>query len=53
MPVRLGLTDAVADTETLMAAIAALLPDEARRGHQPTAEELARTYPPGPQPTDR
>ena len=49
----LGLTDAVADTETLMAAIAALLPDEARRGHQPTAAELARTYPPGTRSTDR
>ncbi|HEY5245937.1 MAG TPA: lysophospholipid acyltransferase family protein [Acidimicrobiales bacterium] len=52
-PVRLGLTDAVADTETLMAAIAALLPDEARRAHQPTAAELARTYPPGARSTDR
>jgi putative phosphoserine phosphatase/1-acylglycerol-3-phosphate O-acyltransferase len=52
-PVQLGLTDAVADTETLMAAIAALLPDGARRAHQPTAAELARTYPPGTRSTDR
>ena len=29
-----------------MAAIVDLLPDEARRRHEPTAEELARTYPP-------
>jgi len=45
--VALGLTDAVADTEAIMAAIAALLPAEARRRHEPTAEELARTFPPG------
>ncbi len=52
-PVDFGLTDAVADTEMLMASIAGLLPDEARRGCQPTPEELARTYPPGMRPTDR
>jgi putative phosphoserine phosphatase/1-acylglycerol-3-phosphate O-acyltransferase len=46
-PVSLGLTDAVEDTATLMKAIGALLPDEAREPHAPTAEELARTYPPG------
>ena len=41
----LGRTDAVADTATLMAAIAALLPAEARLRHIPTAEELAPTRP--------
>ncbi len=30
-----------------MVAIAALLPAEARRRHDPTPEELARTLPPG------
>jgi len=44
-PVRLGLEDAVADSEAIMAAIAALLPDEA--AHEPTDEEIARTLPPG------
>jgi len=43
--VSLGLTDAVSDTETIMSAIAALLPDEARRHRAPTPEELAKTYP--------
>jgi putative phosphoserine phosphatase/1-acylglycerol-3-phosphate O-acyltransferase len=49
-PVRglgLGPDDAVADTERLMAAIAALLPAQARPVHEPTPEELARTYPKG------
>lgn len=46
-PVALGLTDAAADTAAIMKAIAALLPADARRRHQPTAEELARTFPPG------
>ncbi len=45
--VALGHTDAVADTETLMAAIERLLPAEAHVRHQPTDEELARTQPPG------
>ena len=44
-PVDLGLTDAVADTRTLMDAVADLLPDEARRPHVPTDEELAATRP--------
>jgi putative phosphoserine phosphatase/1-acylglycerol-3-phosphate O-acyltransferase len=44
-PVRLGGTDAVADTATIMAAVAGLLPAEARRPHEPTAEELAATRP--------
>jgi putative phosphoserine phosphatase/1-acylglycerol-3-phosphate O-acyltransferase len=46
-PVMLGLDDAVADTEAIMTSIAALLPDEARLAHEPTPEELARTFPPG------
>lgn len=46
-PLSLGLTDADADTAAVMKAIAALLPAEARRRHEPTAEELARTFPPG------
>jgi putative phosphoserine phosphatase/1-acylglycerol-3-phosphate O-acyltransferase len=36
-----------ADTKRMMAAIAKLLPAEARRRRRPTEEELARTYPPG------
>ncbi len=44
-PVKLGLTDAVADTTTLMDAIVDLLPDEARAVHVPTEEELAATRP--------
>jgi putative phosphoserine phosphatase/1-acylglycerol-3-phosphate O-acyltransferase len=43
----LGPDDAVADTERLMAAIAALLPAEARDVREPTPEDLARTYPKG------
>lgn len=46
-PVELGLEDVDADTAAIMAAIAALLPDEARRRREPTAEELRRTLPPG------
>ena len=45
-PLALSLTDAVADTETIMSAISALLPAESRVRHEPTAEELARTKPP-------
>jgi putative phosphoserine phosphatase/1-acylglycerol-3-phosphate O-acyltransferase len=44
-PVPLGLEDAVADTATVMGAIAALLPDESRVPHIPTEEDLARTRP--------
>jgi putative phosphoserine phosphatase/1-acylglycerol-3-phosphate O-acyltransferase len=44
--VPLGYADAVADTEAIMSAIAALLPDEARIVREPSAEELAKTYPP-------
>jgi putative phosphoserine phosphatase/1-acylglycerol-3-phosphate O-acyltransferase len=46
-PVALNYRSADADTKRIMKAIAALLPVEARRRHVPTAEELARTYPPG------
>ena len=35
------------DTDRIMEAIVDLLPPEAREPHEPTAEELARTYPPG------
>ena len=35
------------DTDRIMHAVSALLPAEARRPHEPTDEELARTYPPG------
>jgi putative phosphoserine phosphatase/1-acylglycerol-3-phosphate O-acyltransferase len=45
-PVPLSLTDAVADTATIMTAISALLPVESRVRHEPTPEELARTKPP-------
>jgi len=45
-PVALGLTDAVADTTTVMGAIADLLPDESREVRAPTAADLARTQPP-------
>jgi putative phosphoserine phosphatase/1-acylglycerol-3-phosphate O-acyltransferase len=43
----LTLTDAKADTDTIMEAIAALLPDEARQVREPTEEEIARATPPG------
>ncbi len=43
--VGLGHTDAVADTEVLMAAIAGLLPPQARLARVPTPEELAQTRP--------
>ncbi len=45
-PVHLGLSDVTADTEAIMAAIADQLPAESQRPHTPTAEELARTFPP-------
>ena len=46
-PVPLGLEDARADTEAIMAAVADLLPDSARAPRNPSAAELARTYPHG------
>jgi putative phosphoserine phosphatase / 1-acylglycerol-3-phosphate O-acyltransferase len=45
-PLSLSGTDMVADTATIMEAIATLLPPESRVRHEPTAEELARTKPP-------
>ena len=44
-PVSIGRTDAVEDTAAIMAAVADLLPDEARHQHVPTDEELAATRP--------
>jgi putative phosphoserine phosphatase/1-acylglycerol-3-phosphate O-acyltransferase len=38
--------DPTADTETIMAAITALLPPEARKRRKPTAAEIARAEPP-------
>jgi putative phosphoserine phosphatase/1-acylglycerol-3-phosphate O-acyltransferase len=49
-PARLGLEDAVADSAAVMAAITALLPDDAALVGRPTDEELARTFPPGHRP---
>ncbi len=46
-PVQLSYGDPDADTKAIMSAIVDLLPEEARRKHDPTPEELARTYPPG------
>ena len=45
--VDLDLIDPDEDTRSIMAAIADLLPAEARRQHDPSPEELARTLPPG------
>ena len=45
-PIHLPGDDPDADTQAIMSAIAALLPDEARERHDPTPEELARTFPP-------
>ncbi|MGA2520636.1 MAG: HAD-IB family hydrolase [Acidimicrobiales bacterium] len=45
-PVHLGLSDVTADTEAIMAAIVDQLPAESQRPHTPTAQELARTFPP-------
>jgi putative phosphoserine phosphatase/1-acylglycerol-3-phosphate O-acyltransferase len=49
-PVELGLEDLQEDTERIMAAIVDVLPASARRHHEPTPEELARTYPAGHKP---
>lgn len=46
-PVSLAYEDLEADTERIMSAIVDLLPPEAREPYEPTAEELARTLPPG------
>lgn len=46
-PVHLGHRSVDADTRRMMTAISALLPPEALERREPTAEELARTYPGG------
>jgi putative phosphoserine phosphatase/1-acylglycerol-3-phosphate O-acyltransferase len=46
-PIELGYKSPDADTAAIMKAIMAVLPDEARVKHTPTADELARTFPPG------
>ncbi len=46
-PVDLKYRSADADTKRIMTAISAELPSEARKRKNPTAEELARTFPPG------
>ncbi len=46
-PVKLKHDSLEADTKKIMKAIVKLLPDEARRQHTPTPDELAATYPPG------
>jgi putative phosphoserine phosphatase / 1-acylglycerol-3-phosphate O-acyltransferase len=46
-PVPLSYDDPDTDTKAIMAAIVELLPDEAKMSHDPTPEELARTYPAG------
>jgi putative phosphoserine phosphatase/1-acylglycerol-3-phosphate O-acyltransferase len=46
-PVPLKHRSIDADTKRMMKAIGALLPPEASEPHEPTAEELARTYPGG------
>jgi putative phosphoserine phosphatase/1-acylglycerol-3-phosphate O-acyltransferase len=46
-PVKLARKSPRADTEKIMAAITKQLPAAARRPYEPTADELAATYPPG------
>ncbi len=46
-PVALKHKSPNADTKRIMKAIMELLPPEAHERHEPTPEELARTYPPG------
>jgi putative phosphoserine phosphatase/1-acylglycerol-3-phosphate O-acyltransferase len=46
-PVKLKYKSVDADTKRIMAAIVDLLPEEAKVAHEPTPEELARTYPAG------
>jgi putative phosphoserine phosphatase/1-acylglycerol-3-phosphate O-acyltransferase len=45
-PVQLAYEDENADIETIMSAIAALLPPESRARHTPTDEELRLASPP-------
>jgi putative phosphoserine phosphatase/1-acylglycerol-3-phosphate O-acyltransferase len=51
-PVDVKRRSAAADTKRIMAAISALLPPEARVARRPTADELARSQPPGWRPED-
>jgi putative phosphoserine phosphatase/1-acylglycerol-3-phosphate O-acyltransferase len=46
-PIDLQYDDADADTKRIMEAIVELLPAAARKRHDPTPEELARTLPAG------
>ena len=46
-PVELKGRSLDADTKRIMAAIVALLPDDAYTRRRPSTEELARTFPPG------
>ena len=46
-PVELKYRSLDADTKRIMRAISDLLPPEAHQHHDPTPEELARTFPPG------
>lgn len=46
-PVELKYRSHDADTKRIMSAIAELLPKESRAQHDPSPEDLARTYPPG------
>src|SRR5690606_26150835 len=46
-PVDLKYRSPDPDTKRIMTAISELLPKESRKKRTPTAEELARTYPPG------
>jgi putative phosphoserine phosphatase/1-acylglycerol-3-phosphate O-acyltransferase len=45
-PVEIKGRRADADTRRIMTAISELLPDESRRHHVPTADELQRSKPP-------
>ncbi len=51
-PIELKGRSVDADTKRVMKAISALLPPEGRRRHEPSYEELARTYPGGVVPDD-
>ena len=46
-PVDLKYRSVERDTERIMEALSALLPERARRPYEPTDEELARTFPAG------
>lgn len=46
-PVSLTYGDPDVDTKAIMMSIVDLLPDEAKVRHEPTPEELSKTYPPG------